>query len=55
MSGMVIIDWLITGVMDNPYMMIIGRVISMSAIIILFVSLLISSLKLQKYNSKQNK
>jgi glycosyltransferase involved in cell wall biosynthesis len=43
LGGTEIIDWLITGVMDNSVLIIIGIIIIFTAIIILSVSLLISS------------
>ena len=43
LGGTEIIDWLITKEMDNPYLIIIGTVIIMSAIIILCIALLFSS------------
>jgi glycosyltransferase involved in cell wall biosynthesis len=43
LGGTEIIDWLITGVMDNPVLIMIGISIITSAIVILCISLLISS------------
>ncbi len=45
MGGMETIGWLITEVMDNPYMIIIGIIIIMSALIIICMALLFASTK----------
>lgn len=45
LGGMEIIDWLITGEMDNSVLIIIGTIIIVGAIIILSVAVLVTSLK----------
>jgi glycosyltransferase involved in cell wall biosynthesis len=45
LGGTEIIDWLITGVMDNSVLIIIGMIIIMGALLLLSVAVLVSSLK----------
>ena len=45
-GGSEILDWLIAGNIENPFMIIVGIIIIMSGIIILSIALLISALKM---------
>ena len=45
-GGSEILDWLIAGNIENPFMIIVGIIIIMSGIIILSIALLVSALKM---------